>query len=257
MRGYSPATYGDHVADCYDDLWAGARSVYGRYDVAGETEGTLSFVRARTAPGDRVLELGVGTGRIAIPLARSGRAVDGVDASAEMLTALRNRLQGEPVTPIEADMADFATGRRYPLAFVTFSTFFALTTQDAQLSCMRRVADHLHDGGLFVLDVFLPHGLPGDTAAPFDLSTDSVWLDVAQHDPLAQVTRSHHVVLRADGTFRLYPLVLRYAGPAELDLMARLAGLELHERYEDWSGAPLRATSTRHISVYRKGVGDR
>ena len=243
MDEYGAATYGDRIADTYDRLYP-------------EQEGVTPEVRALAtlAGGGRALELGIGTGRVALPLAEQGVAVHGIDASEAMVVKLRAKPGGAEIPVTIGDFVDVTVDGTFTLIFAVFNTFFALTTQEAQVRCFRRVADRLADGGVFLIEVFVPDParfVRGQGLGVTSLDTDRVTLEVAQHDALQQRVYSQHLVLSESGT-RMYPVQIRYAWPSELDLMARLAGLHLSERWSDWTGAPFTAASTRHISLYER-----
>ena len=244
MDDYGAATYGDRIAAIYD------RS----YPRAGEDSSEVRAL-ATLAGGGRALELGIGTGRVALPLAEQGVAVHGIDASEAMVAQLRADPGGADIPVTLGDFADVAVDGTFTLIFAVFNTFFALATQEAQVRCFRRVAEHLADGGVFLIEVFVPDParfVRGQGVGVTSLDTDRVTLEVARHDALQQRVYSQHLVLTESGT-RFYPVQIRYAWPSELDLMARLAGLRLSERWSDWSGAPFTAASTCHISLYERG----
>ena len=248
MNEYGSATYGDRIADIYDRLHPGNGSA-------------TPEVRAlaRLAGGGRALELGIGTGRVALPLAELGVAVHGIDASAAMAARLRAKPGGAQIPVTVGDFADVPVDGTFMLIFAVFNTFFALTSQDAQVRCFRRVADHLSDDGVFLIEVFVPDPARftgGQRLGVAGVDTDSVSLEVARHDALHQRVYSQNMVLSESGT-RLYPVQIRYAWPSELDLMARLAGLRLRERWSDWTGAPFIAASTSHISLYARDPASR
>ncbi|WP_329147214.1 class I SAM-dependent methyltransferase [Streptomyces sp. NBC_01456] len=201
------------------------------------------------------LELGVGTGRIALPLGRNGTEVVGIDASHAMLKQLHERTGDLPVSGRRADMAEFDLGQRFPLVYIVASSFFLLPTQELQMACFASAARHLADGGRFAVEAAMPQssGLAGprDQMIVREISEDHLKFSAFLHDPVTQTVRAQEV--RFGGPpeeWRLLPNVMRYAYPAELDLMARLAGLELVSRTADWSGNPLKAASTHHVSVY-------
>jgi SAM-dependent methyltransferase len=243
MEGYGPATYGDRIADTYDELYA-------------ETLDTDRAVEALAdlAAGGPVLELAVGTGRLALPLARRGLEVHGIDASERMVAKLRAKPGGDAIPVAMGDFADVAVEGTYKLIFVAFNTLFALLTQEDQLRCFANAAKHLADGGLFVVEAFVPDLARfdrGQRAHVNRVDTNRVMFDASQHDPVDQRVDSQHVVISEDGT-KLYPVSVRYAFPSELDLMARLAGLELRERWGSWKREPFTAESGRHVSVYAR-----
>jgi len=239
MDNYREYTYGERIAGVYDD-W------YDEYDEATPT--TLHEL----AQGGRALELGIGTGRIALPLQRSGVAVEGIDASEAMIARLRSKPDGDRIPVVLDNFADVAVEGHYTLIYVLVNTFFALLTQDEQLRCFRNVAQHLSPQGSFVVEAFVPDlsRLSARQAVRVgDMTENEVQLDVSQIDPVNQQITAQHVVLTGQG-IRLYPVKLRYVWPTELDLMARLAGLQLKHRWADWRKAPFSADSSMHISVY-------
>ena len=241
MKEYTAATYGDRIAERYDDMHP-----------EGTATQAVANVLAGLAAGGRALELGIGTGRVALPLAARGVEVHGIDASRAMVAKLRAKPGGAAIPVTIGDFAAFRVEGRFDLVYVIFNTFFGLVTQEAQVQCFRHVATHLEPGGVFLIEAFVPD--PGRFTRDRSLSVnrieaDQVELDVARHDPLAQRVDSQHLIFTESGT-RLYPVQLRYAWPSELDLMARLAGLHLRERWSDWAGAPFTAASSGHISLY-------
>lgn len=239
MTIYQANTYGERIADVYDD-W------YVSYDEAAVT------VLGELAQGGRVLELGIGTGRIALPLLRRGVEVHGIDASEAMAAKLRAKPGGDRVPVTIGDFADVPVEGQFSLIFVMFNTFFALLTQEDQARCFVNVASHLSPTGLFAMEAFVPdltRFQGGQAMRVVHLGLDEVRLDATLHDPVNQRIRSQHVVL-SEGGIRLFPVDLRYAWPSELDLMARLAGLRLVHRWGNWQKAVFSAESGRHISVY-------
>ena len=239
MDEYTPSTYGDRIAAVYDTLHpAEAES-------AAETLADL-------ARGGPALELGIGTGQVALPLVARGVEVHGLDASEAMVARLREKPGGAGISVTMGDFADVAVDGRYALVFIAFNTFFNLLTQDDQVRCFANVASHLANDGVFVIEAFVPDLTRydgGQRVTVLGVGTDSVRLDAARLDAAEQRVEATHVVL-TDGDVRLYPVHLRYAWPAELDLMARLAGLRLHHRWGDWDRRPFDAASTKHVSVY-------
>jgi SAM-dependent methyltransferase len=209
-------------------------------------------ILAELARGGPALELAIGTGRIALPLASRGIEVHGIDASEQMVAKLREKPGGGAIPVTMGDFADMAVDGEYRLIYVVFNTFFALLTQDDQLRCFANAAMHLGVDGVFVIEVFVPDLTRFDRSQRVQtnsVSTTEVNLDASRHDALAQRVDSVHVVISESAT-RLYPVSLRYALPSELDLMARLAGLELKDRWGGWHREPFGAGSPRHVSVY-------
>lgn len=241
MEGYRPETYGDRIADVYDALMADLPDPADCVDRLVELAG----------PGP-ALELGIGTGRVALPLAARGVQVHGIDASEAMVERLRAKPGGQAIAVTMGDFAGVPVEGGYRLVYVVFNTFFALLTQDDQVRCFAQVARRLTPGGAFVLQGFVPDQrlyTGGQSVRATHLGLDQVRLDLARHDPAAQRVDFQHVVL-TEGGVRLHPGALRYAWPSELDLMARLAGLRLRERWGGWRREPFDADSGLHVSVY-------
>ena len=243
MPEYGPSTYGDRVADIYDHM----------PQVLGRDTGDAVATLAELAGAGPVLELGIGTGRLALPLAARGLAVHGIDASEAMVKKLRAKPGGERIPVAIGDFADVAVDGRFPLIFVAFNTFFGLSSQEDQVRCFARVAEHLTDDGVFVLEAFVPDVTRfdrGQRVGVTHMGVGDVQLEASLHDPVAQRIRSHHIVMSNEGGARLYPVHVRYAWPSELDLMARLAGLHLRARWSYWDKSEFTAASRSHVSVY-------
>jgi len=243
-EGYGPSTYGDRIAEAYDDMYHHAPGF-------GDVARPVAFLASIAGDGP-ALELGIGTGRIALPLQAAGVRVHGIDASAEMVERMRAKPGGEDVQVTIGDFSDFSLDDRFPLIYIPFNTIFALLTQDDQVTCFRAVARHLTPGGAFVIEAFVPDLSRfdrGQRVSAVRVDPDSVSLDVSMNDPVEQFVSSQHVVIR-DGKVNLYPVLVRYAYVAELDLMARLAGLRLRERWADWDRTPFTSSSGKHISVW-------
>jgi SAM-dependent methyltransferase len=219
---------------------------------AATLEATVGFLAALAGDGP-ALELGIGTGRVALPLAARGVTVAGIDLSEEMVARLRAKPGGDA---IEVAIGDFATTRvdgAFTLAYLVFNTIGNLTTQDAQVACFRNAAAHLVPGGHFVVELGVPDLRrlpPGERFVLFDRSDNHVGVD--EYDVASQRLVSHHYSRREDGGFEYESLPFRYAWPAELDLMARLAGMELRERWRGWNREPFTNESTTHVSVWQK-----
>ncbi|MFE6777603.1 class I SAM-dependent DNA methyltransferase [Streptomyces sp. NPDC057702] len=207
---------------------------------------------AELAGEGRALELGVGTGRIALPLARRGVPVHGIDISRAMTSRLAAKPGGDAV---EVTIGDFATTRvagSFSLAYLVFNTINNLTTQEAQVACFRNAAAHLAPGGRFVIEVGVPELRrlpPGQEAVPFLISPTRWGFDT--YDVVTQAMSSHYVTIR-DGQAQYRSFPFRYVWPSELDLMAQLAGLRLRDRWADWSRAPFTSESEQHVSVWEK-----
>jgi SAM-dependent methyltransferase len=245
MERYGPETYGEQVADLYDD-WFGDHP---------DTQAAVERLAELAGPGP-VLELGVGTGRLALPLAERGLEVHGIDASPAMLNRLRAKPGGQRVHLHLGDMAEVAVEGSYALVFVAANTLYLLPSQDQQLRCFANAATRLSTGGVFVVEVFVPdpaHYRDGQQLGVTRVTVDSVLLTAARHDPVGQRIDAQQIQFGPGAGFRLIPGVLRYAWPSELDLMARLAGLRLRERWGGWRREPFTATSSMHVSVYERG----
>jgi len=242
VERYEPATYGDRIAAVYDVL----------YPPGPDAEDAAELL-ATLAGNGRALELGIGTGRVALPLSARGVDVHGIDVSEAMAAELRAKPGGDRIPVTIGDFTGVPADGTFELIFVAFNTFFVLMTQDAQVKCFQAVADHLGPDGAFVIEVFVPDPARFDrgqrTATSF-LGGDWIILESAVHDAVAQRVRSVHTFISAQET-RLYPLELRYAWPAELDLMAQLAGLRLEHRWAGWRREEFTESSPKHISVYR------
>jgi SAM-dependent methyltransferase len=240
MEDYNAATYGQKFADKYDDLHRGP--------LPGQVE-----LLYELADGGPVLELGIGTGRLALPLV--GRDIDvfGIDSSEAMVAQLLAKPGADRVRVTRGDFRQFDLGQRFPLVFVAFNTIFALPDQEAQLACFATVSRHLLPGGRFLVEAFVPD--PGrfdrgQRLGVVRVSLDEVLLECSRHDPVAQTVVTQQVALGATGT-RLFPVRTRYAWPPELDLMARIAGLQLEGRWDGWHRQPYTATSFTTVSVWR------
>jgi SAM-dependent methyltransferase len=207
---------------------------------------------AELAGGGRVLELAVGTGRIALPLAARGVPVAGIDSSEAMLARLRDKPGAERIEAVAGDMAVTRVAGEFTLVYLVFNTIFNLTTQDGQVACFENAAAHLGSGGRFVIEARVPElqRLPlGQTVLPW--RADPAGLSYYVYDVVTQRLSGQHYLVE-DGGLRASPIEMRYAWPAELDLMARLAGMRLEHRYGGWDGAPFTGLSPAHVSVYRK-----
>jgi ubiquinone/menaquinone biosynthesis C-methylase UbiE len=239
----------------YDPVLSFGPAVAGEYDatnVRGDEAETVAFLASQAGHGP-ALELAIGTGRIAVPLAESGIQVDGIELSPAMLVQLRSKPQSAGMNLTIGDFADVDVPGRYRLIYVVYNTFFNLLTQDDQVRCFANVARHLERDGVFVIEAFDPgylHRLrSGQYVDAETIEMDTVTLDVGRHDPVSQVLSESHVEISGNGV-RLFPIVCRYCWPSELDLMARIAGLTLRDRWGGWLGEPFTANSQRHVSVY-------
>lgn len=241
MEGFTPSTYGDRIAGDYDSL----------YETMFDVDGAVDFLASVAGQGP-VLELGIGTGRIAIPLARRGVQVRGVDSSDAMVAKLRSKADDLEIPVAIGDFASVELGGPYSAVFVVFNTFFGLVTQEDQIATFQRVADALTDDGVFVLEVFVPDATRWNQhqrVSVDQVSIDEVRLEVGRHDPVGQRVDSQSITISSGG-IRLSPVSLRYVWPSELDLMARVAGLRLRERWSSWKREPFTSDSQSHVSVY-------
>ena len=243
MPDYDAATYGDRIAEVYDE-WFG---------VPSDMEDAVAFL-SDLADAGPVLELGIGTGRIALPLAERGIEVHGIDASEAMVEKLRAKAGGEDIPVAIGDFAELDVEGDFSLVYVVFNTFFALLSQEDQVRCFSNVARRLREGGVFVIEAFVPGMTRWDRSQRVEahrVENDSVVLGVSRHDPVEQRIVSNHLVV-SEARVRPYPVRLRYVWPSELDLMARLAGLRLRERWGGWLREPFSASSVKHVSVYER-----
>ena len=247
MKGFDDTSYGSAFADVYDDWYRGISDISATIDHLYELAGN-----------GRVLELGVGTGRLAIPLAYDARAgrhrVVGIDSSESMLSKLRERDPEERIALVLGDMATELPDGPFTLAFVAYNTIFNLRTASSQAACFDAVATRLTPDGRFVVEAFVPDDPPreGDDIAIRTLEADRVVLSISRHDPDLQLAEGQFVELTEQGGVQLRPWAIRYAAPAELDEMAAAAGMILEHRWEDFGRASFRPDSARHVSVYRR-----
>ncbi len=247
MKGYTASTYGDRIADVYDEI-------YRPIDVSECVD-----LLEQSAAGGRALELGIGTGTFALPLAERDVEVHGIDSSSAMVDRLRAKQGAERITVTIGDFADVDVKGDFSLVFVVSNTFFMLTSQEEQARCFENVASRLGESGVFLIHAFVPDVSMFDRGRRLSASLPdvaSVRLDVSVHDPVNQAVDFRHLHVTEEG-IRIYPGRLRYAWPSELDLMARLAGLSLRDRWADWRGSPFMAESRSHVPVYeRVGQGE-
>lgn len=249
MAEYGPSTYGERIAGVYD-AWV-------EPIVGAKTEAAVAFL-AEMAQGSAALELGIGTGRVALPLAERGVLVSGIDASPAMVERLRAKPGGAELRVTIGDFADVNVEGSFRLVYVVFNTFFVLLEQHDQVRCFRNVAARLTGDGVFVIEAFVPDPTlydRGQRVSATRVEVDRIALDASKIDLATQRITSMHVFVGAEG-LSLWPVQLRYAWPSELDLMARLAGLELRERYASWTREPFTHASGGHVSVYAKRTAD-
>jgi SAM-dependent methyltransferase len=246
MDNFNPLTsFGYEVSKRYDAL-----------ESRGDEEQTVAFLAQLADRGD-ALEFAVGTGRIALPLTQAGVRVDGIEASQHMVDRLREKPNASSVEVTIGDMSRATTGRSYAVVYLVYNTIGNLLTQDDQVRCFENAARHLAAGGVFVLECRVPTApsRPGHQFVDAErVGVDHVVLDVCRYDPITQILDENHVRIGADG-LTLGPIRLRLAHPPEFDLMARIAGLRLRERWGGWAGEPFTAASWRHVSVYERAPG--
>lgn len=223
---------------------------YGVSPGSGETVALLAELSA----GRWVLEFGVGTGRLALALRERGIAVHGVDNSSAMLEALRRKPGGDDLPVTFGDMTSTRVDGCFGVVVLAYSTIFALATQEAQLECFHNAARHLRSGGLFVLEAAAVHDLAAldGGCRVVQVGAGAVELSVQRVDVLNQEIRNCRVVIRDGELPRVHPAASRYCSPAELDLMAKLAGLDLQERWGGWQREPFTVSSPGHVSVYER-----
>lgn len=208
---------------------------------------------AALAGGGRALEFAIGTGRVAVPLAGRGVSVTGIELSTAMIDQLRTKADETAIPVVAGDMATAEAPGRYTLVYLVFNTISNLLTQAGQVACFRNAARHLAPGGRFVIELWVPELRklpPGQQAMVFSSEPGYVGLDT--YDVLRQRVVSHHFRYDESGQARVFRSPHRYIWPAELDLMAQLAGFELESRHADWAGAEFTAESHSHVSVYRR-----
>ena len=232
--------------------------VAGTYDTeeSGEfepslVESTVSFL-AGLAPHGSALELGIGTGRIALPLRERGLQVEGIELSAAMVDQLKKKSGAEAIRVVLGDFATTAMDRTFDLVYLVFNTIMNLTSQEEQVACFANAAAHLRPGGVFVVEVMIPDLRrlpPGETIRPFKIEATSLGFD--EYDVANQGLISHHYWWN-DTHMELHSVPFRYVWPAELDLMASMAGLALRERWSGWNHEPFTSESLKHVSVWER-----
>ena len=236
--------FGPHVAERFDERYAYQAD-------PAVVEPVVDFLAGLAGDGE-ALELGIGTGRIALPLARRGVPVHGIDFSEAMVAQLRSKPDGDQIPVAIGDFTTTTVDGTFSLAYLVVNTIMNLTTQDEQVACFRNVAAHLEPGGCFVVEVLVPRLQrlpPGDTFQVFDVSPTHVGID--EYDVARQGLVSHHYWIEG-GRVEVDSPPFRYVWPSELDLMAQLAGMRLRERWQDWTRTPFTSASDKHISVWEK-----
>jgi SAM-dependent methyltransferase len=236
--------FGERVAERYDETSADM------FDPA-KVDPVVEFL-AELASGGPALELGIGTGRIAVPLAKRGIRVHGIDLSEAMVAQLRRKPGADRIGVTIGDFATATVEERFSVAYLVFNTIMNLTSQDEQVTCFRNVAAHLQPGGCFVIEVGIPDLQrlpPGETVRAFTVTPERLGFD--EYEIATQGLISHHYWI-GDGKLEVFAAPFRYVWPAELDLMARLAGMSLRERWSGWNREPFTSDSRQHVSVWEK-----
>jgi SAM-dependent methyltransferase len=245
MRGYEPHSYGDGMADVYDDWYA---------DIS-DVDATVAAL-VTLAGGGAVLELGVGTGRLALPLAERGVEVHGIDASDAMLRVMAAKPGGFAVQAVAGDMVDDLPAGPFSLAFVAYNTFFNLLSAERQQACFHAVAARLAPGGAFAIEAFVPEPdhEPTSSVTVRSVHADRVVLSVSTADPVRQIAEGQYIDITEQGGVKLRPWSIRWATPVQLDQMAVAAGFTLEARWTGFDGTPFAADDARHVSIYRHGT---
>ena len=241
MKGYRPVM-------SFDATVAAEVRAYARGDEAA----AVAFL-AQQAHGGPALELAIGTGRIALPLAAQGLRVDGVDISPAMVAELQAQPGGETMAVTLGDFADVPVEGSYSLIYIVWNTFFNLLTEARQQACLTAVARRLAPGAAFIVEAAIPSaGDAGDDVRVRSMTATEVVLSVSRHDPDAQLAEGQYISISEAGGIRLRPWSIRWCTPAQLDEMAAIAGLALVGRYADYARSPLSAGDGHHVSVYRQ-----
>lgn len=245
MEGYDDTTYGRLWSPVYDDM----------FDTVDDS--VVDLLQRHAGQPPRALELAIGTGRVALPLRARGVDVSGIDISEEMVAKLRAKPGGEAIPVTMGDFADVAVDDSFPLIYLPFNTIFGLLTQERQVECFQNVAAHLEPGGRFILDCFVPdvkrfdHHNTRMAVSSID-SVDRHTYEMSIYDAVNQRITTHIVRRTSEGENVVLPVEIRFVWPSELDLMARVAGLELEDRFGWYDLRPYTERSTNHMSIYRK-----
>lgn len=256
MQGFSPDTYGESFADVYDRWYPDVSDTEGTTAKLLELSGEDTLSEESVSRKSVIIELGIGTGRLALPLVEAGRTVRGIDSSKAMLDELANKPGSEQIDIVHGDMASVTLGEpgESSLVFVAFNTFFNLPSAETQAACFRSVANVLSTGGRFVIETFVapdPADFPARGLSTHTVDADRVVLTATETDAAAQVIRGQHIDITNDG-IRLRPWLLRFASLDDLDAMATSVGLTLESRTSDWRGTPFGPDSDSHVSLYIK-----
>lgn len=236
--------FGKRIAENYEKRWP-------EVVLPAVVQPIVDFLVDRAGRGP-VLELAIGTGRIAVPLHQRGISVSGIDLSPDMVAELRTKPGAEDIDVTVGDMATTRLDGTFTLAYLVANSLANLTTQDAQVSCFENAAKHLEPGGRFVIELYIPELQrlpPGETVHPFALTPTHLAFE--EYDLASQIAYSHHYWVE-DGGLETFSAPFRYVWPAELDLMARIAGMTLQERWSGWGREPFTSESRKHVSVWTK-----
>ena len=242
MKNFNNATYGQKIAAIYDSLYSNLKN-----------DEIIEFLNeySNTNP---VLELGIGTGRIALPLQNMGHKIYGIDSSESMINKLKEKPRGKEIQTELTDFENFNLNIKFSLVYVVFNTFFGILTQKGQVNCFKCVSKHLKSDGAFILETFVPDLSRFDRdqrTSVTHIELNKILTEYNIHNRNNQnVICQYHLITESKN--QLFPLKIRYAYPSELDLMANLAGLKLTERYSNWKKEMFTNSSNSHISVYRK-----
>ncbi len=241
MKGFDPiAKWDSDVASRYEN------------HLRGDEEAAATFLSSY-AEGGNALELAIGTGRIAIRLLEKGVRVDGIESSPQMVERLHANPAGKDVDVTIGDMSTVSNGNHYKLVYLVYNTIFNLLTADDQIRCFENAARHLTSDGYFIVETALPHAWIASGKSEYvhaeHVGVTDVMFDVARYDPVTQLLEENHVRLTTNG-ITMSPIVCRLITPGEMDLMARIAGLRLIERFANWQRTPFDANSVAHVSVY-------
>ena len=241
----------------FSPLWGADKAA--RYDghLRGDEAAAAAFL-AGYADGEAALEFAIGTGRIAIPLLQKGVRVDGIELSPHMVERLHARPEGRQIDVTIGDMSAASTNRHYKLVYLVYNTIFNLLTAEDQICCFENAARHLTPAGHFIVEAAVPLAWIAPDKPDYvhaeHVGTAEVVLDVARYDPVTQLLEENHVHLTENG-ITMNPIVCRLITPGEMDLMARIAGLRLVERFANWQRTPFDAHSLAHVSVYGLAKG--
>jgi SAM-dependent methyltransferase len=243
MEKYDKSTYGDTIAEVYD-VW------YSKFD-----ENIIDRL-FELAPKGSAFELGIGTGRIAIPLMKRGLTVEGIDSSRLMVNRLKRKKSGKDISVQIGDFSNFKSKKKYDLVYIVFNTLFGLTSLEDQINCFKSVYAILKPNGKFVVEAFVPdlnRFDMGQTIRTSDITDDNIIVECAKHDSANQMVVSHLLRFSEKGT-KIYPNKLRYAWPFEIELMGRLTGFQLTDRWGDWQKRAFNSSSSFHVSIFNKGT---